>query len=397
MSVMSVTQLNKYIAFKIGEDKKLKGIMVKGEISNFKCHTPSGHLYFALTEPNALIRGVMFAGNASKLPFMPEDGMEVIVIGNVSVYEKDGTYRLYVTDMQPCGEGAKYLGLKQLKSRLAAAGVFSPSKKKPIPRFPKEIGVITSASGAALQDITAVLQRRYQMCTLRLFAAAVQGENAENEIAGAIEAACRHDLDVIILARGGGSAEDLSAFNTEKVALAVHSAGVPVISAIGHETDYTLADLAADMRVPTPSAAAEITALDLTQVLAGIEHCAGRIYTSTENRIQNCEMKLSVLTSRLQSPESTLNLYAERLAALETRIYKAKEYKFNAAEKELSEQASRLEALSPLKILTRGYSITYKDGKPVTDAALLSAGDTVAVKFSKGEIKATVKESENGV
>lgn len=394
MPVLTVTQINRYLSFRLKEDKNLQGIMVKGEISNFTEHYRSGHLYFTLKDKESALKAVMFASAAARLKFRPEDGMSVIVSGSLSVYERDGVYQLYVSDIQPDGAGAASVALEQLKAKLAKEGIFDTAHKRPLPVMPKKIGAVTSLSGAAVRDIINVLSRRYPLGELYAVNALVQGENAPDSVCRGIIKAENAGCDVIIVGRGGGSSEDLSAFNTEKVAYAIYGCKVPVISAVGHETDFTIADLAADMRAPTPSAAAELAAPSVQQLAERIGIMEKRIRNSAAAVSGKAEEKLSRLNSRLsaQSPDNRLKLAAERLGNLEKRTELACGKYTAKLDMQLRERIARLEALSPLKVLSRGYSLVYQGDKLINDAGKLKTGDKIVIRFGKGEAEAEITD-----
>ncbi|MBQ8298199.1 MAG: exodeoxyribonuclease VII large subunit [Ruminococcus sp.] len=394
MPVLTVTQINRYISFKLKEDKNIQGIMVRGEISNFTEHYRSGHLYFTLKDKESAVKAVMFASAASRLKFRPEDGMAVIVSGSISVFERDGVYQLYVNDIQPDGAGAASVALEQLKAKLAKEGIFDTAHKRPLPVMPKKIGAVTSLSGAAVRDIINVLSRRYPIGELYAVNALVQGENAPDSICRGILSAESAGCDVIIVGRGGGSSEDLRAFNTEKVAYAIYNCRVPVISAVGHETDFTIADLAADMRAPTPSAAAELAA-------PSVEHLAEKLGI-LKRRMKNAALAATdraadryiALNSRImaQSPENRLRLGGERLDSLEKRTCLAFEKYMTKQESLLSEKLARLDSLSPLKVLSRGYSLVYSGDQLINSNEKLKTGDIVKIRFGNGNAKAEIIE-----
>lgn len=392
MPVLTVTQINRYISFRLKEDKNIQGIMVKGEISNFTEHYRSGHLYFTLKDKENALKAVMFASAASRLKFRPEDGMSVIVSGSISVYERDGVYQLYVNDIQPDGAGAVSVALEQLKAKLAKEGIFETSHKRPLPVMPKRIGAVTSLSGAAVRDIVNVLSRRYPIGELYAVNALVQGENAPDSICRSILKAESVGCDVIIVGRGGGSSEDLSAFNTEKVAYAIYNCKVPVISAVGHETDFTIADLAADMRAPTPSAAAELAAPSVQQLSEKLEMLEKRIKNSAIGASDKAKDRYTALNSRLtaQSPDNRLRLVGERLSSLEKRTELAFEKYTSKLDLLLCDKISRLEALSPLKVLSRGYSLVYRENKLINNADELKSGDKIKICFGNGEADAEI-------
>lgn len=391
MLILSVSQINKYLAFKLKEDKKLSGVMIKGEISNFTAHR-SGHLYFTLKDKESAIKAVMFKTAASRLKFMPENGMNVVVMGTVSIFERDGIYQIYATDIMPDGIGENHVALEQLKNKLRLEGIFDEAAKRTIPQLPSKIGVVTSRTGAALQDIINVLSRRYPIAELIIIPAVVQGETAPESISSALFKAGRLDTDVIILARGGGSAEDLSPFNTEKVAYAIFNSSVPVISAVGHETDFTIADMAADLRVPTPSAAAEMVSVSKEQLLGNLKYYDERLKSIISSVVENRFLRLERLSERLLrfSPEQKIQSDTQKFENLLKNLQSA--YKKNISEKEnrLISMTSKMEAMSPVKVLERGYSIVYHDGNAIANAANLSDGDYIEIKMSDGVVKAKV-------
>lgn len=392
MPVITVTQVNKYIASKLKSDRVLQGIMVKGEISNFVCHYKSGHCYFSLKDKESSIKAVMFASAASRLKFQPEDGMEAVVSGSISVYERDGIYQLYVTDIIPEGAGKESLALEQLKKKLAAEGIFSAEHKRPLPYMPKKIGAVTSLSGAAIRDIINILTRRYPLCELYAVNTVVQGENAPMSICSGILKAEAAGCDVIIVGRGGGSSEDLSAFNTEAVARAVYGCKVPIISAVGHEVDFTVADLAADMRAPTPSAAAELAVPDIRQLADAVVSYENRCQKAAAAVLEKRLSEFSALSAKLAagSPENRLKLMEEKLDSLEKRAETAVMRSIDRHSARLSETAARLDSLSPLKVMARGYSLVYSGEELVRSSADISEGQTVSLRFDKGGAEAEI-------
>jgi len=373
-------------------DKNIQNIMVRGEISNFTEHYRSGHLYFTLKDKECAVKAVMFASSASRLKFRPEDGMAVIVSGSISVYERDGVYQLYVSDIQPDGAGAAGIALEQLKAKLAKAGIFDTAHKRALPIMPKKIGAVTSLSGAAIRDIINILSRRYPLGELYTVNALVQGENAPDSICAGILKAEAAGCDVIIVGRGGGSSEDLGAFNTEKVAYAIYNCKVPVISAVGHETDFTISDLAADMRAPTPSAAAELAAPAAEHLKQKLDILESRMKNAVMSSIEKASDKFSVMNSRLtaQSPENRMKLGVERLKNLESRIRISYAKCISNKNTCLSEQIVKLDSLSPLKVLSRGYSLVYHNDKLINDSKDLRSGDVVRIRFNSGEVNAEI-------
>ena len=392
MPVITVSQINKYIGFILKGDRNLQGIMIKGEISNFVRHFRSGHIYFTLKDSESALKAVMFAQAASRLKFEPEDGMSVVVSGSLGVYERDGVYQIYVNDIIPEGAGAANAALEELKKKLAKEGIFDQAHKRGLPAMPRKIGVVTSLSGAAVRDVINVLTRRYPLCEVYAVNALVQGDGAPDSICSGILRAETAGCDVIIVGRGGGSSEDLGAFNTEKVTRAVYGAKVPVISAVGHETDFTLTDLAADMRAPTPSAAAELASPSLESLYDRLEQLQKRSERSLQSKLSTLGDRFSALSARLaaQSPENRLKLSGERLSSLERRNRAAMERLLERLNARVGQSAARLDSLSPLKVLSRGYSLVYKEEKLLSSAETLKNGDRVTMRFGNGGAEAEI-------
>lgn len=393
MIVLTVTQLNRYISLKIKDDAKLRGILLKGEISNFTAHR-SGHFYFTLKDGESAVKAVMFRSHAERVKFMPKDGMSVIVMGSVSVFERDGVYQVYVTDIQPDGVGAQSIAIEQLKEKLRKLGVFDEAHKRPLPPMPSKIGVVTSATGAALQDIINILSRRYPIGELCVFPAMVQGENAPDSICNGIIDAGKSDCDVLIVGRGGGSLEDLSAFNTEKVAMCIYNSSIPVVSAVGHETDFTISDLAADMRAPTPSAAAELCTPSVQQLMENVSFQLNRVRNCAIRNIAEKQSRFERVSSRLSvfSPQYRLEKNDKELSALISRMQTAYRKKIGECEREYLKLVSKLEAMSPFQVLSRGYSMTFKNKKILTDTKQLEIGDNVDIVLENGRFSASVTE-----
>ena len=396
-SVLTVTQLNKYISFKFKDDINLRGKLIKGEISNFTNHSKTGHFYFTLKDKDSSIKAIMFNNFASDVIFKPENGMSVIVMASVQVFERDGIYQLYVTDMQPSGIGALHLAVEQLKGKLSALGVFDEEHKLQLPNLPSKIGVITSKTGAALQDILNILSRRYPVAEVLIIPALVQGDNAPESICEAINYAESTDCDVLILGRGGGSLEDLMAFNSEEVAYAIYDCKTPIISAVGHETDVTISDFVADMRAPTPSAAAELVAPDINSLREMLQKYDDLLYNYTLRVIELKQNCLQAVTSKLKSisidhrielAELNLNKYEDKLNASLFKILSQKETIIN-------EKYAKLDSLNPLKVLLRGYSLVYNNAELINDSNQLKVGDTVRIKFGNGEAVAVINEITN--
>ena len=372
---ITVSDLNKYIKNKIADDEYLNNVLIKGEISNFKNHY-TGHMYFTLKDKDSLIKCICFKSYAQKLTFMPKDGMKVMVLGTVSVFERDGIYQIYVKAMEEDGLGDLYTKYQELKEKLEKQGLFSEEHKLKIPIMPKVIGVLTSKTGSVIKDIINVSTRRNPNVYIRLLPVPVQGEGAAEKIAAGIEYMNRNKLaDVLILARGGGSLEDLWPFNEEIVANSIYNSEIPIISAVGHETDFTIADFVADLRAPTPSAAAELAVSDIYEVQRKID--------TYQDRLRN-----SLIKEQKKKENKNNKKKDTKIKNLDTLI-KTKREKEKTKYIEL---VSKLDALSPLKTLYRGYSITEKDGKVVKSVKELKKGDKVLVKLSDGEKRATIEE-----
>lgn len=391
-SILTVSQLNRYMSFKIKEDTKLRGLLVKGEISGFTHHMRSGHFYFTLKDSSSSIKAVMFNSYAASLKFMPQSGMNVIVMGSLQVFERDGVYQLYVTDIQPDGIGAQYLAFEQLKEKLAAEGLFEPVYKKPLPKFPKRVGIVTAKGGAALRDILNILGRRYPFCEAVIFPCVVQGEYAVDSICEALEFADTSGCDVIICGRGGGSPEDLLAFNSEKIARTVFAMNTPVISAVGHETDTTLIDFVSDLRAPTPSAAAELAVPDTASLSAAVDSYKNALDNAFATVIARKRHELMAIESELKNyaPSAALSAMREKLASNEIRLSEAIKGCIEKKKAVIGSRAAALDSLSPLKIMSRGYSLVYKENELIKSADELSEGDRITVKFADNEASAVI-------
>lgn len=394
MPILTVSQLNHYIALQFAEDRSLRMILLRGEIANFTQNFRSGHCYFSLRDQESSVRAVMFRSRAEQLPFLPKNGMVVLVQAAVTVYERDGVYQLNVTDMQPDGVGAQALALQQRREKLAKLGYFAPERKRPLPALPNKIGIVTSRSGAALQDMLQILERRYPLGTVCLYPALVQGEQAPESIAAALRTAGSDGCDVILMGRGGGSAEDLQAFQSEPVAHAVFQSPVPVVSAVGHETDHCIADEIADLRAPTPSAAAELATPDL-RVLK--QYCAAQMQVLQDAFLALYENKadtLSGLKNRLalQAVNRQVELQDAAFSKLMLRFHNAITQCITRSEHRWLSYTQRLEAVSPVAILQRGYSLVYHEDSLVKDAAALSAGDSLTIQFAEGSCTVSVTE-----
>ena len=393
MTVITVSQLNRYVKSLLEGDKNLASVYISGEISNFTNHYKSGHLYLSLKDEGALVRAVMFRAYASKLPFRPENGMKVIVKARVSLYEKDGSFQIYVEEMQPDGVGALQVAYEQLKKRLAEEGLFDERRKKPLPPYPGRIGVITSPTGAAVRDILNVLGRRYPLARIVFAPVLVQGEGAPPQLIKALQFFNEvNAADVIIIGRGGGSIEELWAFNDEGVARAVAASHIPVISAVGHETDFTICDFAADLRAPTPSAAAELAVPDQLQLLSRLEQIKGRIRQGARASVDRAAHRLAVARSRrcLSTPLFAVEEQGMRLDYLTRAFVHAAQNSLTESGRRLAAAGGKLDALSPLKVLSRGYSIPYSGEKMVKSTQDVSPGDPLTVRVSDGTIACTV-------
>ncbi|MBP1565001.1 MAG: exodeoxyribonuclease VII large subunit [Oscillospiraceae bacterium] len=393
MNILTVTQLNRYISFKLKEDTKLHNIFLRGEISNFK---NAGHFYFTIKDSESLVKAVMFKSYASNLGFVPENGMNVIAVGSVSVFERDGVYQLYVTDMQPDGVGMHHIMFEKLKAELLKEGIFDEADKLPLPEFPRKIGIVTSEKGAALRDIINIIERRYPICSLNIYDSLVQGVSAPACLCEGLKKAESDGCDVIILGRGGGAYEDLQAFNDRQLAYCIHDIRVPVVSAVGHETDFTIADFVADMRAPTPSAAAELVVPSSDMLLKRISLLEGRLRSLLELSLGRKEEHITGLMSRmyLVSPQARLDASTSMHIKLNNRMENAFSRFVEKSEKALVSTVSKLEALNPLSVLTRGYSMVYSDDKIITSVDNISAGDIVKIKFSDGTAQAQISETE---
>jgi exodeoxyribonuclease VII large subunit len=392
-NVYTVTQVNRYIKQLLENDVFLKDVFVEAEISNFKAHG-SGHLYFTLKDENAAIAAVMFRGNAAKLKFQPENGMKVTVYGYISLYEKTGQYQLYVQIMEPAGKGALYLAYEQLKERLERAGVFDQKHKKPIPAYPKCVAVITSPTGAAVRDIIQISGRRNPSVEIVVVPVLVQGENAAADIARAIkDVNAWKGADTIIVGRGGGSIEDLWAFNEEIVARAIFESEIPVISAVGHETDFTIADFVADMRAPTPSAAAELAIPAASNFKDILKNLGERMNRSMSNRLSEKKLAFDRLinTNVFKYPLEGITDNEIYVYELYKRLERAVTAKNERCAMEYRRLSEGLERLSPLGIMSKGYSLVYNsEGKLIKSCADTAVGDTVEIRLSDGSVKAKI-------
>lgn len=392
-NILSITQVNEYIRAQMDRDPLLCGVAVRGEISNYKLY-PSGHHYFTLKDENAALRCVMFKGNAFRLKFRPENGMKVIAFGKISVFPRDGAYQLYCTALKVDGIGDLHVAFEQLKKKLEAQGLFDPAHKKPIPKYPGVIGIVTSSAGAAVHDMIRILRKRYPLSKVRLIPVRVQGEEAAGEIASAIYYANHYKLaDVLIVGRGGGSIEDLWAFNEEVVAHAIYDSQIPVISAVGHEPDVTISDFVADLRAATPSNAAELAVPDQDVLRQTLDSMLETMTSVVRRQIQSGRMHLRAIStgSALKSPHSYIQLRRNALELLHNRMTSRYTASVNQKKQRFLMQTAKLDAMSPLKVLTRGYSVTRtQEGKVVSSVNHIRSGDQISVTVSDGEISAVV-------
>lgn len=391
----TVSDVNRFIKQIFYAEDILHGINIKGEISNFTHHLRSGHYYFTLKDAGSSLRCVMFKGNNFKLRFMPENGMKIIARGDIQSYERDGIYQLYCVDMQPDGSGELAVAFEQLKKKLSDEGLFEQERKKPLPDMPNVIGVVTSKTGAALQDIINVLGRRYPLCTLLLFPALVQGEAAPLSICKAIKNAACSEAQVLIVGRGGGSAEDLWAFNDETVARAIADCETPVVSAVGHEVDYTIADFVADFRAPTPSAAAEIVSPNIDEIRGLLDSRLALINDLIFDKLEDNRQAIDMFLDRLfaVSPENQLKQNIQATCQLNSRLDLAFNNIYNSKQQKFAATVSLLDTLSPLKVLGRGYSITFgEDSAPLRSTKKIKAGDLLTTRFKDGTVQSIVKK-----
>ncbi len=392
-NVLSVSALNRYIKSTFDSDENLKSVYVKGEISNFRLHTQSGHCYFSLKDEKSSIKAILFKNAASRLRFTPENDMSVIARGRVTVYEATGEYSLYIDDIQPDGAGALAVAFEQLKKKLEAKGIFAQEHKKPIPKFPERVGVVTSESGAAFQDIINVISRRYPLTEIIISPTLVQGAGAAEQIADSIKLFNeKKAADVLIVGRGGGSAEDLWCFNEEIVAMAVYESKIPVISAVGHETDFSICDFASDLRAPTPSAAAELAVPDIRDIYNLVNSLNIRGNIAIDRHITNLENKLSILNQKLetQNPTNYINNLSYRCDTAFTKLENLYEKIVTEKRNTLSLLAARFDASSPVKILSKGYALVTKKGKTVKSASSLASKDKIDVRLNDGTVQCEV-------
>ena len=399
-NVLSIAQVNEYIRSKMDADPLLNSVAVRGEISNYKMY-PSGHHYFTLKDESAALRCVMFKGNALRLKFRPENGMKVIAMGKISVFPRDGAYQLYCAALVVDGVGDLHAAFEQLKAKLAAQGLFDPAHKKPLPKYPGTIGIVTSSAGAAVHDMLRILRKRFPLTKVLLLPVRVQGVEAPGEIAAAIQYANHFELaDLLIVGRGGGSIEDLWAFNDEKVAYAIYNSRIPVISAVGHEPDVTISDYVADLRAATPSNAAELAVPDQQALMQTLDAMSASMATAMNRQIKAARQHLNVLSASpaLRSPTGYLERKAVDLAHLRERLGASQLRCIDRNRQHYVALTAKLDAMSPLKVLSRGYAMTQRaDGGVIRSISQVAAGDTVRISLSDGSFTAAVTDVKENV
>lgn len=393
--IISVSELNEYIKLVLEHDELLMNVYVKGEISNFTNHYKTGHMYFSLKDTGGAVKAVMFRGNAIRLKFMPENGMKVLVSGRVGVFPRDGQYQIYVDSMEPDGIGALALAFEQLKQKLEKEGLFAEGRKRPLPQMPMRIGVITSPTGAAIRDILNILGRRFPLAEVDLYPALVQGENAAADLVRGLAHFNRaKNVDVIIIGRGGGSIEDLWAFNEEPLVRAVAMSEIPVISAVGHETDFTLCDFAADKRAPTPSAAAEIAVPNAEDILYTVQTADMRLRRAMNQKISMARERLDRLASSrvLKNPQNVIDDKRMALLTEERMLHEKMQAVLQRKGASLGEKAAKLGALNPLAVLARGYAAVFDEqNKVIQNTEGVKVGDDIMLAMADGKLSATVK------
>lgn len=391
--ILSITQLNEYIRGRMDADPQLAQVAVRGEISNYKLYS-SGHHYFTLKDEGSALRCVMFKGNALRLRFRPENGMKVIAMGKVSVFPRDGAYQLYCSAMAMDGVGDLYAAFEALKKKLAAQGLFDSAHKKPLPKYPGTIGIVTSASGAAIHDMLRILRKRYPLTKVRLLPARVQGAEAPGEIAAAIAYANQYRLaDLLIVGRGGGSMEDLWAFNDEHVAYAIYHSQIPVISAVGHEPDVTISDYVADLRAATPSNAAELAVLDQDALRQSLDAISSAMVSALNRQVKGARQHLKTLAQSpaLRSPTGYLEQRRKNLELLKNRLVAARNQQLTRKNQRYIACVAKLDAMSPLKVLSRGYAMAQDEkGQVVRSVSQVELGQRIGIRVSDGRLYATV-------
>lgn len=392
-TIYSITQINAYIQGRMNEDPMLAQVAVRGEISNYKLY-PSGHHYFTLKDEQSALKCVMFKGNAMSLRFRPASGMKVIALGRISVYPRDGQYQLYVSSMAMDGIGDLYATFEALKKKLSQQGLFDPAKKKPIPKYPQTIGIVTSSAGAAVHDILRILRRRYPLCSVRLLPVRVQGAEAPEEIVSAIRYANAHDLaDLLIVGRGGGSIEDLWAFNDERVAYAIYESHIPIISAVGHEPDVTIADYVADLRAATPSNGAELAVPDREALAQNLDAFSAAMTGALNRQLRLASQRLEGLAASpaLRSPTGYLDRREKDLGLLKEKLLAAQNRELSKAQQKYVANVAKLDAMSPLKVLSRGYAMAQKEtGELIRSVKQTTTGESIVVSLADGKLNASI-------
>ena len=395
--VLSITQLNEYIRGRMDTDPLLTQVAVRGEISNYKLY-PSGHHYFTLKDESSALKCVMFKGNAIRLRFRPENGMKIIAMGRVTVFPRDGAYQLYCAAMAMDGIGDLYAAFEQLKKKLEAQGLFDPAHKKPLPKYPGTIGIVTSSAGAAVHDMLRILRKRYPLTRVRLLPVRVQGAEAPGEIAAAIGYANHYKLaDLLIVGRGGGSIEDLWAFNDERVAQAIYASKIPVISAVGHEPDVTISDFVADLRAATPSNAAELAVPDQDALRQNLDAMSSAMAVALNRQLKTARQHLNTLSQSpvLRNPTGYIQQQGKGLELLRNRLISAQNQAISQKKQRYIAAVSKLDAMSPLKVLTRGYSMVQTSGGEVLRSVhQVELGERVSIRLTDGILSATVMDKK---
>nr|MBP3258651.1 exodeoxyribonuclease VII large subunit [Bacilli bacterium] len=395
MEYQTIGEFTRYLKLMFDTSTKMRNVYLKGEISNLKIHT-TGHIYFSLKDETSKINAMMFSSSAKNLNFVPVEGMKVLVHGRVSIYEATGNYQIYVSEMEEDGLGNLYIEFEKLKKKLANLGLFDESHKKPIPKFPKRIGVVTASTGAAIRDIISTIERRYPIAKIYLFSSLVQGEGAKDDIVRNIKRANEFDLDVLIVGRGGGSIEDLWPFNEEDVAYAIYNSEVPIISAVGHEVDFTIADFVADLRAPTPTGAAEMAVPNINDVKDLINNYKIRLHESINKLIKFKRLNLDKLISSyvLNNPAMMYQNKEQQLIMMIDKINDLINYNVKEKGIVLNHMIEKLELINPLGVLKRGYTLTYMDDKIVNSTKTIKKDDTLKIKFSDGIVSTKVIDKE---
>ena len=395
MDYQTIGEFTRYLKLMFDTSTKMRNVYLKGEISNLKIHT-TGHIYFSLKDETSKINAMMFSSSAKNLKFVPAEGMKVLVHGRVSIYEATGNYQIYVSEMEEDGLGNLYIEFEKLKKKLANLGLFDDKHKKPIPKFPKRIGVVTASTGAAIRDIISTIERRYPIAQVFLFSSLVQGEGAKDDIVRNIKRANEFDLDVLIVGRGGGSIEDLWPFNEEAVAYAIYESNVPIISAVGHEVDFTIADFVADLRAPTPTGAAEMAVPNINDVKNLVNNYKIRLYESINKLIKFKRLNLDKLTTSyvLNNPSLMYQNKEQQLMLMVDKINDLINYNIKEKGIFLNHIIEKLELINPLGVLKRGYTLTYMDDKIINSTKSIKKDDTLKIRFSDGIVNTKVIDKE---